>query len=75
MAIVVDQMTRRRRKYDWDSWLDGRVWRLEHGADFGMGVHSMRSAAHIAARRRGLRMETSVGPDDRWIEIQASGRE
>ena len=47
-------------KYPWDSWLDGGIYRLEHGKDFQGEVESMRVNIYTAAKRIGIRVRTSV---------------
>ncbi len=47
-------------KYPWDQWLDGKIWRLEHGTDFQGEVESMRVNIYTAAKRIGIKVRTSV---------------
>lgn len=43
----------RPNKYDWNSWLDGKVWLLEAGTDFDVSPESFRMTAKSAAKSRG----------------------
>ncbi|PRX48669.1 hypothetical protein B0I33_104487 [Prauserella shujinwangii] len=45
----------RRGLYDWDQWLDGRIWELRLDEDFFVPIHQFTPHAHRAAARRGLR--------------------
>ena len=56
-------------KYPWDSWLDGGIYKLEHGKDFHGEVESMRVNIYTAAKRIGIRVRTSVEGAD--IVMQA----
>lgn len=49
-------------KYPWGEWLDGRVWQLEQGKDFGCSVSGFVVQVHHAARRRGLRARVTTRP-------------
>ncbi len=57
-------------RYDWDTLLDGGVYRLVRGTDFDVNPKSVRSAAIIAAKARGLKVRSSI-EDDNTIVIQA----
>ena len=60
----------RKRKYDWDLWLDGNIWELTRPADFQSNVLTMRNGAKQAGRARGLKVRTNVVDDDTLV-IQA----
>jgi hypothetical protein len=49
--------------YPWTKWLDGRVWRLLPDVDFTVSAESFRALAGQTARKRGLRLRTSIRPD------------
>jgi hypothetical protein len=49
--------------YDWDIWFDGAVWELKMGVDFVCSLAQMRAAAHAAASRRGMKIETRTVDD------------
>lgn len=66
MAEVVDGDTfpeDPRTTYPWVKWLDGQIWRLLPGVDFTVSAESFRSLAGQTARKRGLRLRTSIRPD------------
>lgn len=72
MAEVVDNMPPSRgihSVYHWDSWLDGRIWKLTRGVDFAVAEANFRSAAYVSAKRRG--MKVSVNMHDGSVFIQA----
>ena len=59
-----------KKKYPWELWFDGNVWKLTRGVDFFVRTEGFRSAAMGAAARRGVQIRTSC-PDDQTIVIQA----
>jgi len=60
----------RKRKYQWDLWLDGNIWKLTRPDDFQCNVNSLRNGAMQASRHRGLKVRTTIVDDD-TIVIQA----
>lgn len=44
--------TRTTMGYDWNSWLDGQVWRLVQGVDFHEDTRVMQRRAYSAGNRR-----------------------
>lgn len=52
-----------RRRYDWDSWLDGGVWALIPGVDFVVAPDDFRRYALRVAGERGARLITRVSHD------------
>lgn len=61
MAKQLSEFPRRqgRQKYDWDQWLNGKVWELEQGSDFFIALNNFRSAATAAARDKGGKVRTA----------------
>lgn len=55
--------------YRWDEWLDGREWALTQGEDFDAAFKTFQSAAHGAAKKRGLKVRTRVVA--RTVYVQA----
>lgn len=56
-------------KYDWDAWLDGKIWRLKYDEDFSNPPESFRAMLHTMAKKYGKKVKTSrVGND---IIVQA----
>lgn len=60
---------RGKRIYPWDQWLNGEIWQLQQGVDFEITMKQMRTAAHLAAGRRDLRVQGSA--DGNTLIIQA----
>lgn len=60
-------------RYDWDTWLNGSIWRLRRGVDFSCGAGAFRSSANKMARKRGARVHTKMEDGD-TIVIQAVKR-
>lgn len=46
------------RKYPWESWADGSVWRVVKDRDFTCDVPSFRTNLKAHARRHGLKVES-----------------
>lgn len=76
MATVVDDSTlvpnSRNRKYDWDSWLDGRTWKLTKGEDFHCDAKSFRSSAAAATKRLRptSKLVSSISGDSVTIRVE-----
>jgi hypothetical protein len=47
-------------RYDWSSWLDGRVWELIPSEDFAAKVSTFKQMAQTQARKRGGRIRTRL---------------
>jgi hypothetical protein len=45
-------------RHPWNEWLDGQVWRLEHGEDFQAKSRTFVQNARAQAKRRGGRVKT-----------------
>ncbi len=67
--LVAYEFGKSKFKYPWDQWLDGTIWKLEHGKDFHGEVESMRVNIYTAAKRQDLKVHTSVEGAD--IVMQA----
>lgn len=59
-----------RSLYDWDLWLNGKVWKLVQGIDFDCKVKSMQSVVHGACRRRNMMVQTAILEDENAIMVQ-----
>lgn len=59
-----------RSKYPWDEWFDGNVWQLEQGRDFESSPERMRQMVGMTARKRGLKVRTSVNKIEGKIALQ-----
>lgn len=59
--------------YDWDSWLNGDIWKLTEGKDFKCKPDSFRSRVLGEVKRRGLTARTAViagsGPVEMVIQV------
>jgi hypothetical protein len=42
-------------RYPWDEWLDGSIWELVRGADFGAKTATFRANVQVQAKKRGGR--------------------
>lgn len=62
-----------RGKYPWDEWLDGDVWRLTAGEDFGALPYAFRVNAYAVARKRGLKVSVQLEDEDgkQYVYMQA----
>ena len=49
--------------YPYDQWFDGQVWKLYQGVDFNCNLISMRENLNNAARKRGIKIQTSMRVD------------
>lgn len=59
----------RSKVYPWETWLDGRIWRLEAGEDFNGPPGSLERVIRTTANRRGVRVRVRV-QDDGSIVLQ-----
>lgn len=59
-----------RSKYPWDEWFDGNVWMLQQDRDFTASPERMRQMIGMTARKRGLKVRTSVNKLERKIAMQ-----
>jgi len=57
-------------KYPWATWFNGREHYLRRGIDFDRSAKTIRANAVYAAKRFGVRVQTSIEGDDA-IFIQA----
>jgi hypothetical protein len=57
-------------KYEWDAWLDGRVYALAP-SEFG-DAYVFRNAAHAMASRKGVRIRTAVVDGEMIIQATVS---
>jgi len=60
----------KRTRYPWEDWLDGDIWEITQGEDFGTTASSMRSTIRQAAQERELQVKLSR-PGDGPIVFQA----
>ena len=63
-----DQFKFDRFRYPWTDWLNGSLWKLEHGVDFGISTRSFVSAVHHAARESNMRVRTKTEGNTVWIQ-------
>ena len=66
-----------RARYPYDQWLDGQIWQLERGEDFGEEgsekpkVNSVVSVIRGEAHKRGLGLKAQMIDDD-TVQVQAT---
>lgn len=58
----------RKAIYPWDEWLDGSVWLLKQGEDFQTSVNAFRATAHVAGKRRGVKVATRKRDEGLYIQ-------
>ena len=47
------------RRYPWDEWCDGRIWKLVRGVDFDAPVDQFRNRFYPQANNRGLKVRSA----------------
>ena len=57
----------RKRKYDWNLWLDGNIWELKRPDDFQCSAKVMRTGAFQAGNKRNLKVRTTIVDDDTLV--------
>jgi len=57
-------------RYDWDSLMDGTIWRMVHGTDFDVKPTSFITSAKKAANKRGKGLRIRQDGDD--VVLQAT---
>lgn len=62
----------RHHKYNWATWLDGRIWQMVRGEDFQISSKSFQLAVLSTAKRRGLTVKTRVDGD--IVTFQVTGK-
>jgi hypothetical protein len=76
MAKILDTrpVIRNWRVYEWDTWFDGQIWELQPGIDFPATtkLNSVRGAAYMAARRRGVSVSVGITENRKSVWVQAN---
>ena len=49
--------------YPYDEWFDGQIWKLYQGVDFNCTAISMRINLYNAAKRKDVKIRTSIRVD------------
>lgn len=62
--------TTKRRRYPWDLWTDGQIWKLTRGKDYEVRDEIMRVIVCAYGNRKGLKVNTRV--DDGMVVLQFS---
>lgn len=73
MAEIIDEFPvshHRNSKHPWDTWLDGRVWKIKQGEDCTVETDKFTRSVYAAARNRGLKARIRVLNGDTLV-IQA----
>lgn len=65
---IVDYMPGKSR-HPWDEWFDGKVRLLEKDVDFRSAPSGLVSAAHNAAKARGLKVSARVRPEGVYLQV------
>ena len=61
----------RRRRYDWDKWIDGKQHTAVQGEDFDCGAQSFVAALHYQAKaRRCEKVVTSTNEEQTAVTFQ-----
>lgn len=58
-------------RYDWDTWLNGQVWKLKQGEDFPISLPNFRNSVFVAASKRGVKVRTTTNKTEGTVIIQA----
>lgn len=66
LAEFPDQ--KRRSKYPWEEWLDGRVFLLRKGEQYNTGTETMRAVASSAAKKAGKKLRSKITKDEDGCE-------
>lgn len=73
MAEVIEQFPseqrRATRRYPWDDWADGRIWKLRRGEDFDANPDQFRNRLYSQAKKRGLEARTSKTVEEDGTEV------
>jgi len=56
--------TRSYNRYDWESWLDGRTWRLIAGTDYRGPAENLVRAAVRVSKQRGKKLLYDVAKEN-----------
>ncbi|HEY6021635.1 MAG TPA: hypothetical protein VIY48_17730 [Candidatus Paceibacterota bacterium] len=58
-------------RHNWNDYLNGQTWELQHGVDFTSKPVSMRAAASAAAAKAGKSVRTKLIDDGKKLIIKA----
>lgn len=77
MAEVVDSfpLAGYARKYPWESWKDGRIYKLERGVDFQSSPRRFVHAAHRHAEEHDCKVKTRTRGDSVWLQFFQTRRQ
>ena len=64
------EWSRAGKKYPWDQWFNGEVWKLTKGEDFTIRVDSMITSAYQIAKKRGVRVRVRRIEDEQALVLQ-----
>jgi hypothetical protein len=64
----------RQRKYPWDQWFDGQIWRLTPGVDFENHSLVIERQIRTRASARKVAVHIQHGPEYAYLNIQATPR-
>ncbi len=64
----------RQRKYPWDQWFDGQIWRLTPGVDFENHSLVIERQIRTRASARKVAVHIQHGPEYAYLNVQATQR-
>jgi|JI9StandDraft_1071089.scaffolds.fasta_scaffold01886_12 hypothetical protein len=64
----------RQRKYPWDQWFDGQIWRLTPGVDFENHSLVIERQIRTRASARKVAVHIQHGPDYAYLNVRATAR-
>jgi hypothetical protein len=62
-----------KKKYPWEEWLDGNIWRIKKGEDYDIDTENMRIMICNKGRGVGKKIESTIEDDS--IVFQAKDNE
>ncbi len=60
--------------YDWETWLNGEVWKLTRGVDFQISAINFRTSASAAATKRGKNTHARIIGDEVILQAYTKDR-
>ena len=64
----------RQRKYPWDQWFDGQIWRLTPGVDFENHSLVIERQIRTRASARKVAVHIQHGPEYAYLNVRATAR-
>lgn len=73
-AIPISTQKGKRRFHDWEKYLNGDRWELTKGEDFDVSPGGMRVQAFLAAKRRGVKVNTHIDGNKLYVQAKYQRR-